>query len=373
MKRIPAFWGLALLLAVSFGGAGCSSKSAAPPYSLKPVRLSSSQTAKPAPLDTASLSAPDSQKEAALLVQDPDSGPSEKPQKPAADKSLDAVHPAPDTKAALPKGDPSFTDEDPRFIDDEPEPSPGTAGKPTDSPSFEDDSAGFFDDEDETGGKKAGGAQAGAPDKPKREPWAISDPLEPWNRAVFGFNDFVYKNVLDPVFLVYNTLLPSEIRQLVSNFFYNLSTPVRFVSSFMQGRFDKSFWEVSRFAVNSTAGFFGFADAASIMGMPKPSSEDFGQMFGQWGIGHGVYVVWPLLGPSSLRDTSGLLAELVVVDPVVTFVDDSAIVWTYLGYKWFHRASGIVKDYHEMTDIAIDPYSAVRNFYSQYRWRMQNQ
>ena len=354
MRRILSICGLVLVIALILAGSGCSSKTAgpmegasAPPRMTEPVSQKSEGVSSPsAPLTSGQTQTDQPTTEGG------------------------AAGPITDEPSRLASGDASFSDDGASFMDDDTPPPAKTAANLKDGePSFEDESSMFMDDEDEKPAKVAAATQQVTPQK---EPWAISDPLEPWNRLVFSFNHFMYTYILDPIITAYTTIFPAEIRQLVSNFFYNLSMPIRFVASFMQGRFDKAFWEVSRFAVNSTVGFFGFADAASILGMPKPSPEDFGQMFGKWGFGHGPYIVWPFLGANSLRDTTGLVSELLMVDPVVTFSDDQTVVLTYLGFKWFHQAAGIMDTYHEMTDMAIDPYSAVRDFYAQYRWRLLN-
>jgi phospholipid-binding lipoprotein MlaA len=319
MRRILLLSGLVIILSLVLIGSGCSSKSNSAQTAEQPVE----QVAQKPDSEAASTQA--IQQESAEAA-------------PAAD-SVD--------NSASPYQDSNQQEAETPLVSDSAE-----------QPAEDDDSAIFMDDND-----------LGADGK---EPWVISDPLEPWNRAVFEFNDVVYRYFLDPFVVAYTTVFPDEIRQLVTNFFYNLSTPVRFVSSVLQGKLEKTWWETSRFVVNSTVGFFGFADASTILGMPKPSPEDFGQVLGAWGIGHGPYVVWPLLGPQSVRDTTGLLAELVLVDPVVYFAQEPAVVWTYLGYKWFHRAAELTEDYYEMTDAAIDPYAAVRDFYSQYRWQLLN-
>ena len=353
MRRILSTCGLVLVIALILSGSGCSSKTAGPMEgAVAPPRMAGSDTQKSEALSAPPAPLTSGQTQTGLPVADGGaSGP----------KTIES--------GKLASGDASFSDDGASFMDDESVPAAKTAAKPKDGePSFNDDSSMFMDD-DEKPAKTAATTQQVTPQK---EPWAISDPLEPWNRLVFSFNHFMYTYILDPIIRAYTTIFPAEIRQLVSNFFYNLSMPIRFVSSFMQGRFDKAFWELSRFAVNSTVGFFGFADAASILGMPKPSPEDFGQMFGKWGFGQGPYIVWPLLGAMSLRDTTGLASQLLMVDPVVTFADDQTVVLTYLGIKWFHQAADIMGTYHEMTDMAIDPYSAVRDFYAQYRWRLLN-
>jgi phospholipid-binding lipoprotein MlaA len=194
---------------------------------------------------------------------------------------------------------------------------------------------------------------------------SIPDPLEPINRAMCWFNDGLYQ-VVDPVAEVYRTIFPAEVRGLVGNFFYNLSTPVRFVSHVLQGEISDAGLEVGRLVINSTVGFFGFGDVATPLGVPKPSDEDMGQAFGSWGVNHGFYLVLPFFGPSSARDAVGT-ATGYFLDPLTYYPEDWKAQWGLKAGRIFNEAANILPSYFALKDSALDPYIAIRDFYTQMR------
>jgi phospholipid-binding lipoprotein MlaA len=131
------------------------------------------------------------------------------------------------------------------------------------------------------------------------------DPLEPLNRGVFAFNDTVDKYALKPVATAYKKVLPSPIQTGVHNFFGNLTDAWSGVNNLLQGKGNAGVDDISRFVINSTFGVLGIFDVA---GVPK-HNEDLGQTLGYWGVPSGPYLVLPLLGPSTLRDTAALPAD----------------------------------------------------------------
>lgn len=133
----------------------------------------------------------------------------------------------------------------------------------------------------------------------------IADPLEPINRIFFSFNDKLYFWLLKPVAQGYSAVLPEGVRISVRNFFDNLMTPIRFVNNLLQFKLKPAGNELVRFGVNTTIGVVGLFDVAkSHMGI-KLQDEDLGQSLGKWGLGPGFFITWPVLGPSSLRDSVG--------------------------------------------------------------------
>ena len=139
---------------------------------------------------------------------------------------------------------------------------------------------------------------------------SIADPLEPWNRFWFAFNDIFFLHVAKPVYNFYETVVPQPIRGGVKNFYANILMPKRMINSLLQFRVKEAFVEFGRFCMNTTVGLGGFADVAStkkILVDIDPGGEDFGQTLGRWGIGHGFYIVWPFLGPSSVRESIGFV------------------------------------------------------------------
>ena len=131
------------------------------------------------------------------------------------------------------------------------------------------------------------------------------DPLEPFNRGVFAFNDTVDKYALKPVATVYKNVLPSFVQTGVHNFFGNLTDAWSGVNNMLQGKGQAGMQDFTRFAMNSTFGLVGVLDIATPAGLPK-HNEDLGQTLGHWGVPSGPYLVLPLLGPSTVRDTAAL-------------------------------------------------------------------
>ena len=193
----------------------------------------------------------------------------------------------------------------------------------------------------------------------------IADPLYPWNKAMYHFNDRLYFWALKPVAEGYSKVMPEDIRTAVSNFFYNLLTPVRFVGDIMQLKIEKAGDEVVRLVYNSTAGVFGLADAAKADLDIARHDEDLGQTLGSYGIGHGFYIVWPFIGPSSLRDSIGFFGDGFLT-PVYYVSPWTASLGIDATDKVNHTSLHI-GEYEDFKESAIDPYVAIRNAYVQHR------
>lgn len=203
-------------------------------------------------------------------------------------------------------------------------------------------------------------------DQPGAKDATISDPLEDWNRFVFAFNNGFYTGYVRPAARGYRAVVPWEYRTMIKNFFYNLLTPIRVVSSLFQAKFMRALKEVGRFVINSTIGVGGLVDpAAEVVGIKKPPREDLDQMLATWGVGQGFYIVWPVLGPSSLRGTVGLVGDS-YLDPLWYFTSFEYFM-SSAATDYFNTASFTIDDYTDLTKAALDPYIAVRNFYVQHR------
>ncbi|MDO6681014.1 VacJ family lipoprotein [Oceanobacter sp. 5_MG-2023] len=138
---------------------------------------------------------------------------------------------------------------------------------------------------------------------------SADDNLDPWegfNRRVFAFNEVMDKYVLKPTAQAYQYVTPQSVDDSVSNFFSNIGDVLVVVNDLGQLKLTQAASDTGRFLVNSTVGFFGFFDVATHIGLRK-HNEDFGQTLGYWGVGTGPYLMLPLLGPSNLRDTGGLV------------------------------------------------------------------
>lgn len=193
----------------------------------------------------------------------------------------------------------------------------------------------------------------------------VPDPLEKTNRAVFEFNDRLYFWVLKPTATVYSAYLPPGVRTCFRNLFYNLQFPIRVVNNALQGKFQGAGIELGRFGINSTMGVGGLFDVASTNFNISPRDEDFGLTLGHYGVPNGVYLVLPFFGPSTLRDTTGRVADG-FLDPVYYI----PWFWVASGTKvgvLFNQVSLRVGKYEDLKKSAVDPYASMRNAYIKYR------
>ncbi|MCX7982982.1 MAG: VacJ family lipoprotein [Syntrophales bacterium] len=198
------------------------------------------------------------------------------------------------------------------------------------------------------------------------EPITIYDPLEPFNRVMFEFNDKLYFWVVKPVAQGYGEVMPEPVRAGVNRFFHNLSFPVRFINCLLQANFKGALTELGRFSINTIWGIGGILDPAGNEDINlTPYEEDFGRTLASYGIGHGFFIMWPIFGPSSLRDTFGSLGDhfLQPVSYIRPWYTETAIK----GYDKINDASLRIGDYESLKEAAIDAYVAVRNAYIQHR------
>ncbi len=193
----------------------------------------------------------------------------------------------------------------------------------------------------------------------------VADPLSFWNRAMFHFNDKFYFWLLKPVARGYKAVIPGVVRTGARNFFRNIFTPIRLTSCILQGKVKAGGTELTRFVVNSTVGILGVADPAQKYFKLEMSDEDFGQTLGVYGIGNGFYLVWPLLGPSTLRDSVGMAGDW-FLNPInyVQSVEASVAIWSY---EKINETSFRIGDYESIKEAAVEPYEAFRDAYIQYR------
>lgn len=193
----------------------------------------------------------------------------------------------------------------------------------------------------------------------------LRDPLEPLNRAVYGFNDGFDRAIAKPVAEGYRSLVPAIIRNGVSNFFSNLDDIWVAVNNLLQGKVHQAADDFGRVVINSSLGLFGIMDLASDFGLEK-HDEDFGQTLGRWGVGSGPYLVLPFLGSSTVRD--GLSRMLVDVN--ADFVAQTNHVPTrntlYL-VRAVNLRAGLLDASRILDEAALDKYSFTRDAYLQRR------
>jgi len=185
-----------------------------------------------------------------------------------------------------------------------------------------------------------------------------SDPLEPMNRKIFAFNDFLSRFALEPLGRGWAWLVPEGIRDSIGRAYANLRTPIVMVNDLLQGKPRAAGVDLARFVMNSSVGLGGLMDPALSCGL-EPNHEDFGQTFGVWGIPAGPYLVLPIFGPSSPRDAVGKVA------------DTAAFAASYFIPFWLSAASSALDTANTFSFIAVDIaeerassfdwYAAVRN------------
>lgn len=191
-----------------------------------------------------------------------------------------------------------------------------------------------------------------------------ADPLEPLNRQVARFNDTVDDAVLRPVATVYRRFLPSPVRTGVNNFFGNLSDVWSFANSVAQLKLQDSAQTFMRVNVNTFFGLGGLLDIATEAGIDR-HTEDFGQTLGHWGVPSGPYLVLPLLGPSTFRDTAALVVD-VNGDPV-NYVTNIPLRNSMYALRLVDLRSNLLRAGQLLQDAALDKYSFTRDAFLQRR------
>jgi len=191
-----------------------------------------------------------------------------------------------------------------------------------------------------------------------------ADPLEPLNRAVFGFNDAADRAVMKPVARAYRAVLPGAVRTGVSNFFSNLEDIWISMNDVLQGKFQQGVDDFGRFLFNSTFVIAGIFDFASELGFPK-HNEDFGQTLGSWGVGSGAYLVLPILGPSTIRDGFGLLLDTQA--DLVFRIDGVPVHNSLYATRAIGARANLLDASSVIEQAALDKYAFVRDAWLQRR------
>jgi phospholipid-binding lipoprotein MlaA len=204
----------------------------------------------------------------------------------------------------------------------------------------------------------------GAVDKVMGSKGQKLDPWESWNRKVFAFNEKLDENVLKPVATAYSEVVPAPVRTGIGNFFGNIGDAWSAVNLMLQGRFKAGLEQGMRFAVNSTFGIVGLLDVATEAGLEK-NSQDFGKTLGKWGMGTGAYVVWPVFGPSSVRDSIALPVDW-QASPAVIF-DDGRKKVAITALNLVNTRANFLRAGEMLEGIALDKYTFYRDAYLQRR------
>lgn len=206
----------------------------------------------------------------------------------------------------------------------------------------------------------ATGLISGCATGPDRKP---GDPLEPMNRAIFSFNDHVDRYIAEPVAKGYQKVTPQPLRTAVSNFFSNLGDLTNAANALLQLKITDATEDFVRFAFNSTFGLGGLLDWATPAGLPK-HHQDFGLTLGHWGIPSGPYLVLPLFGPSTVRDSMGLIVD-VKFNPL-NYIEPAERNPLYV-LQFVSVRSDLLGATNLLEQAALDKYSFVRDAYTQQR------
>lgn len=207
-------------------------------------------------------------------------------------------------------------------------------------------------------------------DDAESEPPLVKDPLQPYNRAVFTFNDKAFHYFIKPIYTGYNSMVPEKARISVKNFFTNIKMPVRFFNCLFQGKVKGAGTELARFVINSTVGVAGFFDPAKSKFHLERQERDFGQTLAKHKMNSGIYIVWPFLGPSTVRDTAGLAGDA-VLNPLSWISYFFLTPLESFGNYSYDTVNDVSIDkgqtYESITEPAIDPYIALQDSYIQNR------
>ncbi|OYT98822.1 MAG: ABC transporter [Burkholderiales bacterium PBB1] len=192
----------------------------------------------------------------------------------------------------------------------------------------------------------------------------VNDPIEGFNRSMFGFNEKVDENVLKPVATGYKNVVPSPARTGVTNFHNNFEDAWSVVNSLLQLKFEHAASNTMRVLVNTTLGFGGLLDWGSEMRLQR-YNEDLGQTLGYWGVGEGAYVVWPFLGPSTARDSVALPVDLAVGPGLV--INSTPVSIGLSALNVVNTRANLLDSTALLDDIVLDKYIFVRDGFLQRR------
>lgn len=191
----------------------------------------------------------------------------------------------------------------------------------------------------------------GAPPPPKEDPW------ENFNRKVYSFNESVDQAVLKPVAEAYRKVVPELVRTGVSNVLGNVGDVWSAANHLLQGKIHAGLDMGMRVLTNTVFGLGGLLDPASEMGLTR-RSEDFGQTLGRWGVGPGPYLVLPLLGPSTLRDSGALLVDRQAA--ATNFISNNGLAYSVTALEIVNLRASLLGASQLLDSVALDKYSFLR-------------
>lgn len=201
----------------------------------------------------------------------------------------------------------------------------------------------------------------------------INDPLEGLNRTTLKMNDAADKALLLPIAKGYRAVTPQAGRTIISNFLRNLNSPIIIGNELLQGDLEGAGNATARVIINTLAGFGGILDLAEQGGI-EYEPEDFGQTLAKWGVGDGMYIMIPLLGPSTTRDTAGRLVDS-YADPLRIYlfnIDEKHIHYTRMGASVVSQREDLIEVVDDLRRNSFDYYAAMRSAYYQHRQALIN-
>jgi phospholipid-binding lipoprotein MlaA len=195
-----------------------------------------------------------------------------------------------------------------------------------------------------------------------------NDPIEPTNRAIFDFNNWVYDNLLTPLALGYRAVVPRLVRRSVLDFLGNLKSPIIFANDLLQGNTSRALVTFERFALNTTFGVGGAMDVATPLGLPGHVA-DVGETLAVWGVGEGFYLVLPLFPPSNPRDAIGIGVQG-FFDPLTYYLVNNHMRWVSITRSVADGLTTYEANLDTLQNIertSLDYYSALRSLVRQHR------
>jgi phospholipid-binding lipoprotein MlaA len=187
------------------------------------------------------------------------------------------------------------------------------------------------------------------------------DPYEPFNRAMFSFNNQFNRYVAQPVSDAYN-YVPYQMRKGIANIFINLGSPATIGNDLLQGNFRWALEDTTRFVLNTTLGLLGLFDVASDAGLP-PRSQGFGLTLAKWGVTYSPYLVLPVLGPTTVRGGVGMVVDYYT--SVFPYIRPYSLMYSMDALYFVQTASGLLPKQEMIGTMALDPYLALRTAYLQ--------
>lgn len=203
---------------------------------------------------------------------------------------------------------------------------------------------------------------------PVRADDVISDPFESYNRVIFSFNDTLDTTLLSPIARGYRAVVPEGVRTGVHNALGNLKSPITIGNQLLQGDLSGAGTATVRTLINTFVGLGGIFDVAAMEGI-EDEAEDFGQTLAVWGVGHGPYIVPPIMPPGSLRDHVGTMADT-YVDPVRLWLkntDRDGLYYTKVGLGFLDTRTQLIDTLEDLKRSSIDYYATIRSAYAQRR------